>query len=276
VILVCGSRTLDLSTAVVMGVVNVTPDSFSDAGAFATPRAAIARVEQVVEEGAAIVDIGGESTRPGATPVTVSEEIDRVMPVIERALETPAVVSIDTSRPQVIHAAVRAGVHFINDVRALTLPGALEAAAGSGAAVCVTHMQGSPADMQDNPHYDDVVREVAAYLATRAAACTAAGIGRERIVIDPGFGFGKTVAHNLALLRRIETLVASGLPVLVGLSRKRMIGAVTGRAVGERLAGSVALATIAALYGACIVRAHDVAATVDALRLVAALQENRA
>ncbi len=274
--LVCGSRTLDLSTPVVMGVVNVTPDSFSDGGAFVAPRDAIARVEQVVGEGAAIVDIGGESTRPGAAPVSVAEEIDRVMPAIERALATPAIVSIDTSRPEVIRAATRAGAHFVNDVRALTVPGALEAAAASDAAVCVTHMQGNPADMQDNPRYDDVVREVAAYLEARVAACTGAGIGRGRIVIDPGFGFGKTRAHNLALLRRLGVLVASGLPVLAGLSRKRLIGEVTGRPVGERLAGSIALATIAALNGACIVRAHDVAATVDALRLVAALREDHA
>lgn len=259
-----------------MGVVNVTPDSFSDGGAFVAPRDAIARVEQVVGEGAAIVDIGGESTRPGAAPVSVAEEIDRVMPAIERALATPAIVSIDTSRSEVIRAATRAGAHFVNDVRALTVPGALEAAAASDAAVCVTHMQGNPADMQDNPRYDDVVREVAAYLEARVAACTGAGIGRGRIVIDPGFGFGKTRAHNLALLRRLGVLVASGLPVLAGLSRKRLIGEVTGRPVGERLAGSIALATIAALNGACIVRAHDVAATVDALRLVAALREDRA
>lgn len=275
-ILHCGKYRLVLDRPLIMGVVNVTPDSFSDGGAFVAPRDAIARVEQVVGEGAAIVDIGGESTRPGAAPVSVAEEIDRVMPAIERALATPAIVSIDTSRPEVIRAATRAGVHFVNDVRALTVPGALEAAAASDAAVCVTHMQGNPADMQDNPRYDDVVREVAAYLEARVAACTGAGIGRGRIVIDPGFGFGKTRAHNLALLRRLGVLVASGLPVLAGLSRKRLIGEVTGRPVGERLAGSIALATIAALNGACIVRAHDVAATVDALRLVAALREDHA
>ena len=254
-----------------MGVVNVTPDSFSDGGAFLDPRAAIARVERVVEEGAAIVDIGGESTRPGAAPVPVAEELRRVMPVIERALQLPAIVSIDTSRPEVIRAALAAGVHMVNDVRALTFPGALEAAAGSTAAVCVMHMQGGPADMQDNPRYDDVVREVAAFLAARVLACERAGIARERIAIDPGIGFGKTVAHNLELLRNLATLAATGLPVLAGLSRKRMIGELTGRPVDRRLAGSVALATIAALRGASIVRAHDVAETVDALRVVAAL-----
>ena len=254
-----------------MGVVNVTPDSFSDGGAFLDPRAAIARVERVVDEGAAIVDIGGESTRPGATPVPVAEELQRVMPAIERALQLPAIVSIDTSRPEVIRTALAAGVHMVNDVRALTFPGALEAAAGSTAAVCVMHMQGGPADMQDNPRYDDVVREVAAFLAARVLACERAGIARERIAIDPGIGFGKTVAHNLELLRNLATLAATGLPVLAGLSRKRMIGELTGRPVDRRLAGSVALATIAALRGASIVRAHDVAETVDALRVVAAL-----
>ncbi len=269
--LVGGSRILELSAPVVMGVVNVTPDSFSDGGAFLDPRAAIARVERVVDEGAAIVDIGGESTRPGAAPVPVAEELRRVMPVIERALQLPAIVSIDTSRPEVIRAALAAGVHMVNDVRALTFPGALEAAAGSTAAVCVMHMQGGPADMQDNPRYDDVVREVAAFLAARVLACERAGIARERIAIDPGIGFGKTVAHNLELLRNLATLAATGLPVLAGLSRKRMIGELTGRPVDRRLAGSVALATIAALRGASIVRAHDVAETVDALRVVAAL-----
>ncbi|MGD9597862.1 MAG: dihydropteroate synthase [Steroidobacteraceae bacterium] len=254
-----------------MGVVNVTPDSFSDGGAFAEAGAAIARVERVIAEGAAIVDIGGESTRPGAAPVAPAEEIARVLPVIEHAVRLPAVVSVDTSRPEVIRAAIRAGVHMVNDVRALTVPGALAAVADSQVAVCLMHMQGSPADMQDDPQYDDVVREVAAFLAARVAACERAGIVRERLAIDPGFGFGKTLAHNLALLRRLDALAASGLPVLAGLSRKRMIGAITGRAVGERLAGSVAAAVIAVQRGACIVRAHDVAEAVDALRIAAAV-----
>ncbi|MEZ5532869.1 MAG: dihydropteroate synthase [Steroidobacteraceae bacterium] len=269
--LACGSRILDLSAPKVMGVVNVTPDSFSDGGACADPRAAIARVEQVIGEGAAIVDIGGESTRPGAAAVSPAEELDRVMPVIEHAVRRPVVVSVDTSRPEVIRAATRVGVHMVNDVRALGLPGAVAAVAASQVAVCLTHMQGSPADMQDDPHYDDVVGEVAAFLAARVAACGRAGIARERIAIDPGFGFGKTLAHNVELLRRLDVLAATGLPVLAGLSRKRMIGAITGRAVGERLAGSVAAAVIAVQRGACIVRAHDVAATVDALRILAAV-----
>lgn len=256
-----------------MGVVNVTPDSFSDGGAFLDAQAAIARVSRVVEEGAAIVDIGGESTRPGAAPVSVAEELERVMPAVEHAVGLPVIVSIDTSRPEVIRAALAAGAHMVNDVRALTLPGALAAAAASSAAVCVMHMQGRPADMQDNPSYADVVNEVAGFLASRVAACERAGIARARIAIDPGFGFGKTLVHNLELLRRLDVLVAMGQPVLVGLSRKRMIGEVTGRSVGERLAGSIALATIAVARGACIVRAHDVAATVDALRVVAAVRE---
>ena len=255
-----------------MGVVNVTPDSFSDGGAFLDARAAAIRVERIVEEGAAIVDIGGESTRPGAAPVPVAAELDRVMPAIERAVQLPVVVSIDTSRPEVIQAALAAGAQMVNDVRALTLPGALEAVAGSTAAVCVMHMQGDPADMQDNPRYRDVVREVGAFLAARALACERAGIARERIAIDPGIGFGKSLAHNLELLRHLDLLAATGRPVLIGLSRKRMIGELTGRPVDRRLAASIALATIAALRGACIVRAHDVAETVDALRVVAALR----
>ncbi|MBV6417302.1 MAG: Dihydropteroate synthase [Steroidobacteraceae bacterium] len=271
--LVCGSRTLDLATPQVMGVVNVTPDSFSDGGAYFDPDAALARVERVVAEGAAIVDIGGESTRPGAAPVSASEELHRVIPAIERAVRLPVVVSVDTSRPEVMRAAIAAGAHMVNDVRALAAPGALAAVAGTRAAVCLMHMRGSPADMQDDPRYGDVVAEVAAFLAARVAACERAGIARERIAIDPGFGFGKTLEHNLELLRRLGTLGEAGLPVVVGLSRKRMIGAITGRPVGERLAGSVAAAVIAVLRGACIVRAHDVAEAVDGLRIVAAVMQ---
>ncbi len=269
----CGSRTLDLATPVVMGVVNVTPDSFSDGGAFLDARAAAARIEHLVEAGAAIVDIGGESTRPGAMPVPVGEELQRVMPAIEHAVRLPVVVSVDTSRPEVIHAALQAGAHMVNDVRALTVPGALEAVSRSAAAVCLVHMRGGPADMQDDPRYEDVAGEVAAFLAARVRACELAGIARGRIVIDPGFGFGKTLAHNLELLRRLGALAATGLPVLAGLSRKRMIGMLTGRPAGERLAGSIALATLAVLRGARIVRAHDVAETVDALRIITAVRE---
>ena len=259
-----------------MGVVNVTPDSFYDGGAFRDAGAARARIDRVVEEGAAIVDIGGESTRPGASPVSPAEELDRVMTAIEHAVTLPVVVSVDTSRPQVMRAAIAAGAHMVNDVRALRLAGALEAVAGSKVATCLMHMQGEPGGMQDDPRYEDVVNEVADFLAARVQACTQAGIGRERIAIDPGFGFGKTLEHNLELLRRLGQLASPGLPLLAGLSRKRMIGSLTGRPVGARLAGSIALATIAALRGACIVRAHDVAETVDALRMVAAAREGGA
>lgn len=264
---------IELTEPRVMGIVNVTPDSFADGGEHADAASALRHCERLLHEGAHILDIGGESTRPGAAPVPLAEELRRVMPVIERAVRLPVLVSVDTSRPEVMTAAVAAGAHMVNDVRALTLPGALEAVAGTQAAVCVMHMQGSPGDMQDNPRYDDVVGEVAAFLAARVAACEQAGIARERIAVDPGFGFGKTLAHNLALLRNLDVLAQSGLPVLVGLSRKRMIGALTGRPVGERLPGSIAAAVVAVLRGACIVRAHDVAAAVDALRIVAAVTQ---
>jgi dihydropteroate synthase len=271
--LVARGRTLSLAQPVVMGVVNVTPDSFSDGGRYRAPLDAAARIERCVEEGAAIVDIGGESTRPGAAPVSETEELDRVMPAIEYAVRLPSLVSVDTSKPAVMRAACAAGAHLINDVRALTGPGALEAAAASGAAVCLMHMRGEPVTMQQDPQYDDVVGEVDAFLAARVAACERAGIARERCVIDPGFGFGKTAPHNRALLERLGTLAARGLPVLVGLSRKSFVAALTGRPPGERLAGSLALAVIAVLRGACIVRAHDVAETVDALRVAAAFRE---
>lgn len=254
-----------------MGVVNVTPDSFYDGGAFRDAGAARARIDRVVEEGAAIVDIGGESTRPGASPVSPAEELDRVMPAIEHAVTLPVVVSVDTSRPQVMRAAIAAGAHMVNDVRALRLAGALEAVAGSKVATCLMHMQGEPGGMQDDPRYEDVVNEVADFLAARVQACTQAGIGRERIAIDPGFGFGKTLEHNLQLLRALPQLGVRDLPLLVGLSRKSMIGALTGRPVGERLAGGVALALWAVQGGAKIVRTHDVGPTRDALSVWAAV-----
>jgi len=266
-------RILDLSEPVVMGVLNVTPDSFSDGGQHAGIDAAVARGERMVEEGAGIVDVGGESTRPGAAPVSVEEEIRRVVPVIERlAARIGAPVSVDTSKPEVIRAAVAAGASMVNDVRSLRRPGALEAAAASGAAVCLMHMQGEPATMQDEPRYEDVVAEVRAFLASRVAACGTAGIPRERICVDPGIGFGKTAGHNLALLAHLDDLGADGLPVLVGVSRKSVVGIITGRAPGERLAGSVAFAALAVARGASIVRAHDVAATVDAVRVGSALR----
>jgi len=266
-------RTLDLAEPVVMGVLNVTPDSFSDGGLHAGVEAAIAQGERMAEEGAAIVDVGGESTRPGAEPVSAEEEIRRVVPVIERLVgRIRASISVDTSKPEVIRAAVAAGASMVNDVRALRLPGALAAAAGSGAAVCLMHMQGEPGTMQDQPRYADVVAEVRVFLAARVAACAAAGIPRERICVDPGIGFGKTAGHNLALLAKLADLGVDGLPVLIGVSRKALVGIITGRAPGDRVAGSVAFAALAVAHGASIVRAHDVAATLDAVRVGSALR----
>jgi dihydropteroate synthase len=267
----CGDKTLDLSRPIVMGVLNVTPDSFSDGGRFLPFEAAVAQGLRLVEEGAAIIDVGGESTRPGAAPVSVEEELRRVLPVVERLRQaTPAVISVDTSKPEVIRDAAAAGAGLINDVRALTEPGALEAAAASGSAICVMHMQGDPRTMQRAPGYVDVVKEVKAFLDERVQRCRAAGVSSDRIVVDPGFGFGKNLEHNLELLRRLRDLQGEW-PLLVGLSRKSMVGTLTGRSAGERVHGSVALAVIAAINGARIVRAHDVAATVDALKMVAAV-----
>jgi len=254
-----------------MGVLNVTPDSFSDGGRFLPLEAAVAHGLRLVEEGAAIIDIGGESTRPGATPVSVEEELRRVLPVVERLRqETQAVISIDTSKPELIREAAAAGAGLINDVRALTEPGALEAAAASGSAICVMHMQGDPRTMQRAPSYVDVVKEVKAFLDEHVQRCRAAGVSSDRIVVDPGFGFGKNLEHNLELLRRLRDLQGEW-PLLVGLSRKSIVGTLTGRSAGERVHGSVALAVIASINGARIVRAHDVAATVDALKMVAAV-----
>ena len=267
----CGAKRLDLSRAVVMGVLNVTPDSFSDGGRFLAPAAACEQALRMIAEGAAIIDVGGASTRPGAEPVPVEEELRRVMPVIEGLRGSPAVISIDTTKPEVMRAAARAGAGLINDVRALQEPGALAAAVDSGCAVCLMHMQGEPRTMQHAPHYVDVVNEVKAFLSARAHACEEAGIARQRIVIDPGFGFGKTQAHNLELLRRLDELTGGQWPLAVGLSRKSMLGRILGRRDGDRVAGSVALAVMAVLRDARIIRAHDVAATVDALKAVAAV-----
>ncbi|MBP9590837.1 MAG: dihydropteroate synthase [Steroidobacteraceae bacterium] len=271
--LACRRAVLDLAEPAVMGVLNVTPDSFSEGGHPVDPATAVARGRRLAAEGAAIVDVGGESTRPGAAPVPVAVEIDRVVPVIGRLAADLAVpVSVDTSKPEVMRAAVAAGAQMINDVRALTAPGALEAAAEAGAAVCLMHMQGEPATMQDDPSYGDVVAEVRDFLRARAAACVAAGIARERICIDPGIGFGKRVEHNLALLARLDELAGLGFPVLLGVSRKSLIGIITGRPAGARLAGSIAFAALAVARGAAIVRAHDVAATLDAVKAAAALR----
>lgn len=270
----CGTKRLDLSRAVVMGVLNVTPDSFSDGGRFLAPAAACEQALRMMDEGAAIIDIGGESTRPGAAAVPLDEELRRVMPVIEQLAGSPAVISIDTMKPEVMRAAARAGAGLINDVRALQEPGALQAALDGGCAVCLMHMQGEPRTMQHAPHYVDVVREVKAFLGARAHSCEAAGYARERIVIDPGFGFGKTQAHNLQLLRRLGELTRGDWPVAVGLSRKSLLGRILGPRDGDRLAAGVALAVVAVLQGARIVRAHDVAATVQALQAVAAVTDD--
>lgn len=269
----CAGRLLDLTRPCVMGVLNVTPDSFSDGGDFFGADSALRHAERMSEEGSRIIDVGGESTRPGAVPVSAQEEVDRVAPVIEALcsrIDLP--ISVDTSKPDVMRAAVSAGAGMINDVRALRRPGALEAAVDAGVPVCLMHMQGQPGTMQAAPSYVDVVSEVRAFLADRVRACTAAGITGERLLLDPGFGFGKTLAHNLQLLEGLGELCSLGPPLLVGMSRKSMIGALTGRPIGERLAGSLAAAVLAVERGARLVRAHDVAPTVDALRVTWALR----
>lgn len=256
-----------------MGILNVTPDSFSDGGEFIQLATALEHGRRMVEDGADLIDIGGESTRPGAASVTIEDELRRVIPVIEvLAAELPIPVSVDTSKPEVMRAAVRAGASMINDVRALAAPGALEAACDLGVPVCLMHMRGEPRTMQDAPHYGDVVGEVRDFLASRVATCIAAGIPRRRLIIDPGFGFGKGLDHNLTLLARLEALGGLGLPVLVGLSRKSMLGALTGRGPGGRVAGSLAAAVIAAQRGASILRVHEVSSTLDALKVLRAVR----
>ncbi len=271
--LACRGHLLDLSEPCVMGVLNVTPDSFSDGGRYADPAAAVERGVAMAGEGAAIIDVGGESTRPGAADVELRDELARVVPVIERLVQQVAVpVSVDTSKPEVMRAAIAAGASLVNDVRALRAPGALEAVAGSGAAVCLMHMRGEPRTMQAAPEYDDVVAEVRQFLAERVQACVAAGIGRDRLCVDPGIGFGKRPEHNLALLAAIDRLAGLDLPVLIGVSRKSLVGIITGRPPGGRLAGSVAFAALAVMGGAAVVRAHDVAETVDAVKVASALR----
>lgn len=260
----------------VMGVLNVTPDSFSDGGCYVDPGLAMARAKEMVDEGADIIDIGGESTRPGAPAVPEAEERERVISLVREIHATLEVmVSVDTSKPGVMRAAISAGAGMINDVRALRAPGAIDAVADSSAQVCLMHMQGEPRTMQGNPRYSNVVAEVGDFLVARAAACVAAGIGRERIFFDPGFGFGKTLAHNLELMAGLDKLLELGFPLLVGVSRKSMFGALLEREVDERLAGSVAMAAIAAWSGASIIRAHDIAETKDAVRVAAALRGAR-
>ena len=268
----CGGRILDFSRPAVMGILNITPDSFSDGGVFLSPDNAIAQALRMAEAGADIIDIGGESTRPGARPVPAQEEIDRVLPVVEALHEKiPLPISIDTSKPEVMRAAVKAGAGFINDVRGLREAGALEAATQLGVPMCLMHMLGEPRTMQDDPRYASVVDEVREFLKKRLDACKGAGIPAHRLVIDPGFGFGKTLEHNIELLRGLKKLQGLGAPILVGLSRKSMIGKALGLPAEQRLHASVALAVMAVQQGARIVRVHDVGPTVEALRMWAAV-----
>jgi dihydropteroate synthase len=262
-ILRCGRFELSLERPLLMGVVNVTPDSFSDGGRFLDAQAAIAHARRLVGEGADLVDVGGESTRPGAAPVSEADELRRVLPVLEALGDVP--VSVDTRRPSVMRAALAAGASMVNDIDALRSPGAVEAVAKSGCGLCLMHMQGEPQSMQHEPRYGDVVKEVKEFLAGRIAACEGAGIARERLVADPGFGFGKALEHNLALLKRLPELAGLGVPLLAGWSRKSSLGRITGRDPGERLAGSLAAALLALLGGARILRVHDVRETRDAV-----------
>ncbi|WP_028630007.1 dihydropteroate synthase [Metapseudomonas resinovorans] len=269
----CGNRVLDLAQPHVMGILNVTPDSFSDGGRFNARDAALRHAAEMVSAGATLIDVGGESTRPGARPVSPTEELERVAPVVEiLARELDVVISLDTSTPAVMREGARLGAGLINDVRALRRDGALDAAADTGLAVCLMHMLGEPGNMQQDPQYQDVVREVGEFLAERTQACLAAGVQGDRIILDPGFGFAKTLAHNLSLFKHMEALRELGRPLLVGVSRKSMIGQALGREVHQRLSGGLALAALAVAKGACILRVHDVAETVDAVRMIAAVQ----
>jgi dihydropteroate synthase len=277
-VLFCRGVKLALTKPCVMGILNVTPDSFSDGGRFVRSGridvgAVVAAAHDMIDAGAAIVDVGGESTRPGATPVDEDEELRRVIPVVEHLARLGTIISVDTSNAAVARSALEAGAHLINDVRALTSPELLAVVADSDAAVCLMHMRGEPRTMQQSPGYIDVVAEVRAYLEQRAQQCEAAGIPRERIMLDPGFGFGKTLDHNLTLLRRLSDIVSLGYPVMAGLSRKGMIGTLTGRSAEARVAGSVAAAVVAVQNGARVVRVHDVGPTVDALKVVDAVME---
>lgn len=266
---ICGQYQLNLNRTHVMGIVNVTPDSFSDGGQFSSTELAVAHGLKLIEEGADILDIGGESTRPGATPVSLQEELRRVVPVIEalRAVSTVP-LSIDTYKPQVMRAAIAAGVDIVNDIRALQEEGALDIVAQSNAGVCLMHMQGMPQTMQLNPNYTDVVEEVKQFLSERLQAAIWGGVARERIMLDPGFGFGKTTAHNIALIQHLDAFLDMGLPLLVGLSRKSVLGKIAGGDEQQRLHSGLAASVISALKGAKILRVHDVKATVDALKIV--------
>lgn len=256
-----------------MGILNVTPDSFSDGGRFSQLDAALRHAEAMVAAGATLIDVGGESTRPGARVVSPLEELERVAPVVERiARELDVIISVDTSTPAVMRETARLGAGLINDVRSLQRDGALDAAAATGLPVCLMHMLGEPGNMQDNPHYDDLVGEVSGFLVERIAQCVAVGIAPEQIILDPGFGFAKTLQHNLSLFKHMKALHALGRPLLVGVSRKSMIGLALNRPVGERLYGGLALAALAVTKGARILRVHDVAETVDVVRMLAAVE----
>ncbi len=269
----CGNRVLDLAHPQVMGILNVTPDSFSDGGRFRQRDAALRHAAAMVAAGASLIDVGGESTRPGALQVSSDEELQRVAPVVEAiAAELDVIISVDTSCPQVMRESARLGAGLINDVRSLRREGALQAAAQSGLPVCLMHMQGEPETMQKTPHYDDLLAEVQAFFAERMAACAAAGIAAERIILDPGFGFAKNLQHNLSLFKHLQVLHGFARPLLVGVSRKSMIGQTLGREVDQRLAGGLALAALALAKGARILRVHDVAETVDVVRMLAAVE----
>jgi len=268
----CGNRVLDLARTHVMGILNVTPDSFSDGGRFSELDRALRHAEGMVRAGATLIDVGGVSTRPGARVVSPLEELERVAPVVERIhRELDVIISVDTSTPAVMRETARLGAGLINDVRSLRRDGALDAAAVTGLPVCLMHMLGEPGDMQDNPQYENVTQQVQAFLVERMAECEAAGIPAERIILDPGFGFAKNLQHNLSLFRHMEQLHALGRPLLVGVSRKSMIGQALGRPVGERLYGSLALAALAVSKDARILRVHDVAETVDVVNMLAAV-----
>lgn len=264
-ILKCGRFSVDLTRPRIMAIINVTPDSFTGDGLDHRTGDALRRCEDAVAAGAHILDIGGESTRPGSDPVSVQEELDRVIPLVERLADWPVPVSVDTVKPEVMRAALAAGASLINDIGGFSAPGAIDAVAGSGAAVCVMHMQGEPRTMQASPHYVNVVSEVLTYLECRVDVMTRRGVAKECILLDPGFGFGKTLGHNLELMRELGSFAATGLPVLVGVSRKSMLGAITGRPVGERMSASISAALLAVERGAHIVRVHDVPETRDAL-----------
>ncbi len=274
--LICGHRQLDLSRPVVMGILNLTPDSFSDGGRWLKPEAALRHAALMVEQGAAVIDVGGESTRPGAADVPEAEELERVAPIVEQlARRLDVVISIDTMKPVVMAAAIAAGATMVNDVNALREPGAVQVLAASRAAVCLMHMQGAPRTMQAAPQYVDVVAEVRAALDSRIESCVNSGIGRDRIVIDPGIGFGKTLTHNLALLANLDAFQSLAVPLLVGVSRKSLFGQLLNLKISERLLPSVVTAALAVTGGAAIVRAHDVAETVQGLKIAAAVQQAR-